>query len=169
MVQAFPAAFYFDYVGRKKDVVQFSFRPNPDFSPKDRETQMYCGMEGSLWIDAAQERMVEIKGKLTRDVSFGWGVFGRLYKGGIYEIAQTELAPGQWRITRLNVDVKGRILFFDSFRFLRKETDTRLHPTPESMTYQAAVTSLLNPSDSAAEEKPKPAASHAHTHQSSGH
>lgn len=171
MVQAFPAAFYFDYVGQKKDVLQFNFRPNPDFSPKDRETQMYRGMEGSLWINEAQERMVQVKGKLTKDVSFGWGVFGRLYKGGIYEISQTELAPGQWRITQLNVDVKGRILFFDTFRFLRKETDTHLHPTPESITYQAAVTTLLKSDDTANKQKPAVPSlpTHAHAHQGSGH
>jgi hypothetical protein len=171
MVRAFPAAFYFDYVGRKKDILHFSFRPNPDFSPKDRESQMYRGMEGSLWIDAAHERMVQIQGKLVKDVSFGWGVFGKLNKGGIYEIAQTELAPGQWRITSLTVDVKGRILFFDTFRFLRKETDTHLRPTPESMTYQAAVTALLGTSDASEKEKPAELSvpPRAHAHQSSGH
>jgi hypothetical protein len=155
MVQAFPLAFYFDFAGREKGLLHFTFRPNPDFSPKDRESQMYRGMEGSLWIDQAQERIVQIEGKLVKDVSFGWGILGRLSKGGIYEIAQTQLTPGKWRITTLNVDMKGRILLLDSFRFIRRETDTRLRPTPASMSYQAAVRALL--AAPAATDKDKPA------------
>jgi hypothetical protein len=171
MVQAFPLAFFFDFAGREKGLLHFTFRPNPEFSPKDRESQMYRGMEGSLWVDQAQERIVQIQGKLVKDVSFGWGILGRLSKGGIYEIAQTQLAPGKWRITSLNVDMKGRIFLLNSFRFIRRETDTRLRPTPASMTYQTAVTALL--ATSAATDKDKPAGPPAppktHTHQSSRH
>jgi hypothetical protein len=172
MVQAFPKAFFFDFIGREKGLLHFDFFPNPEFSPKDRETQMYRGMEGTLWIEPRQERLVQIQGKLVKDVSFGWGILGRLSKGGIYEIAQTQLSPGTWRITSLNVDVKGRILLLNSFRFLRRETDTRLRPTPASMTYQAAVTSLLD-APAVSDDKDKPAGPptppRAHSHQSSGH
>ena len=143
MVQAFPRAFFFDFVGREKGLLHFGFYPNPEFSPKDRETQMYRGMEGSLWLDPAQECIVKIEGKLVKDVSFGWGILGRLSKGGVFEIAQTQLAPGTWRITSLNVDMKGRILLLDSFRFVRRETDTHLRSTPASTTYQSAVKTLL--------------------------
>lgn len=145
LVRAFPEAFYFDYVGREKNVVHFFFHPNPDFSPKDRESQMYRGMEGSLWIDAGHQRMVAVEGKLVKDVSFGWGVFGKLNKGGIYEIAQAQVEPGRWRVTSLNVEMRGRIFLFDSFHFIRRETDTHFRPTPESVTYQEAVNSLLEP------------------------
>jgi hypothetical protein len=78
MVQAFPTAFFFDFIGREKGLLHFEFYPNPDFSPKDRETQMYRGMEGTLWIEPRQERLVQIQGKLVKDVSFGWGILGRL-------------------------------------------------------------------------------------------
>jgi hypothetical protein len=173
MVQAFPKAFFFDFIGREKGLLHFDFFPNPEFSPKDRENQMYRGMEGTLWIEPRQERLVQIQGKLVKDVSFGWGILGRLSKGGIYEIAQTQLSPGTWRITSLNVDVKGRILLLNSFRFLRRETDTRLRPTPASMTYQAAVTSLLDAPAVSDSDKDKPAGPptppRAHSHQSSGH
>jgi hypothetical protein len=169
MVQAFPKAFFFDFIGREKGLLYFGFHPNPEFSPKDRETQMYRGMEGHLWIDPAQERIVHIEGNLVKDVSFGWGILGRLSKGGIYEIAQTQLKPGMWRITTLNVDVKGRILLLESFRFLRKETDTRLQSTPASITYQAAVTALLAAPAVSDKDKPAgpPSPPQSHSHQSS--
>ncbi len=50
IVKAFPRAFFFDYAGLEKGLLRFNFRPDPDFSAKDRETQMYRGMEGSVWI-----------------------------------------------------------------------------------------------------------------------
>lgn len=143
MVKAFPVAFLFDFAGREKGLLRFDFHPNPEFSPKDRETQMYRGMEGTMLVEPVQERIVQVEGKLVKDVSFGWGIFGRLYKGGIYEIAQTQLSPGVWRITTLNVDVKGRVFFVDTFRFLRNESNTQIRPVPAAMTYLAAVKTLL--------------------------
>jgi hypothetical protein len=152
MIKAFPIAFIFDLVAREEGaILKFTFHPTPDFLPKDRETQMYRGMEGTVWIDVTQERIVRIEGKLVKDVSFGWGIFGKLYKGGTYEIAQTQISHGVWRITTLNVDVKGRIFVFGSFKFFRKESDSHLRATPASITYKRAVEILL------AETPPGPA------------
>lgn len=143
MVKAFPKAFFFDFVGRENGLLRFDFRPNPEFSPKDRETQMYRGMEGKVWVEPVHERIVQVQGKLVKDVSFGWGIFGHLNKGGIYEISQTQLSPGTWRITTLNVDVRGRMFFLSSFRFMRRESDSHFRPVSASLTYPAAVQTLL--------------------------
>ena len=143
MVKAFPRAFFFDFVDRENGLLRFEFRPNPEFSPKDRETQMYRGMEGKVWVEPVHERIVQVQGKLVKDVSFGWGIFGRLNKGGVYEISQTQLSPGIWRITTLNVDVKGRMYFLNSFRFMRRESNSHFRPVSASLTYPAAVQTLL--------------------------
>ena len=143
MVKAFPRAFFFDFVGRENGLLRFEFRPNPEFSPKDRETQMYRGMEGKVWLEPVHERIVQVQGKLVKDVSFGWGIFGHLNKGGIYEISQTQLSPGIWRITTLNVDVKGRMFFLNSFRFVRRESNSHFRAVSASLTYPAAVQTLL--------------------------
>jgi hypothetical protein len=144
MIRAFPLAFIFGPAVREADgLLKFTFRPRPEFSPKDRETQMYRGMEGTVWIDPDQERITHIEGTLVKDVSFGWGILGKLSKGGKYEIAQTQISPGIWRITTLNVDVKGRVFVFGSFKFFRKESNSHLSATPASMTYRHAVEILL--------------------------
>jgi len=143
MLKALPDALIFEFAGRENGLLRFNFHPNPDFSPKDRETQMYRGMEGELWLEPAQERIVRIEGRVVKDVSFGWGIFGRLNKGGIYQIAQTQISPGLWRITTLNVDVKGRILLVEGFRIFRQETNSRFRRTSSSMTYREAVQALL--------------------------
>jgi hypothetical protein len=144
MIKAFPQAVIFNYVGREDGLLLFTFRPNPEFSPKDRETQLYRGMEGSVWFEPVQERIVRVEGRLVKDLSFGWGIAGRINKGGTYQIAQTEVTPGVWRITTLNVDVKGRMFLFSGFRFFRKEKNTAFHPTSESLDYREAVQRLLS-------------------------
>jgi hypothetical protein len=143
IVKACPKAFFFDFAGSEKGLLRFDFRPNPGFSPKDRETQMYRGMEGSVWIEPVQERIVRIEGVLIKDVSFGWGIVGHLNKGGIYEIAQTQLLPGKWRITMLDVDLKGQTFLINSFRFQRKETNSRFQPISSEMTFHEAINELL--------------------------
>jgi hypothetical protein len=154
MVKAFPQAFFFDFAGSDKGLLRFNFRPDPEFSPKDRETQMYRGMEGSVWIEPVQERIVRIKGILVKDVSFGWGIVGHLYKGGIYEIAQTQLSPGRWRITALNIDLKGKMFLVNSFRFRRKEINSQFQPVTSEMTFTEAVKELL--ADPAQTDRKKP-------------
>jgi hypothetical protein len=144
MLKALPRALIFEFDGRENGLLRFTFRPDPDFSPKDRETQMYRGMEGTLWLEPRQERIVRIEGRLVKDVSFGWGILGRLNKGGIYEIAQTQISPGVWRITTLNVDVKGRLLLVNSFRMFREESNSHFRRTSVSMTYRDAVQALLS-------------------------
>lgn len=166
MVKAFPQAVLFDYAGRENGLLRFTFRPNPDFSPKDRETQLYRGMEGSVWIEPEQERIVRVEGKLVKDVSFGWAILGHLNKGGIYEIAQTEVAPSVWRIRTLNVDVKGKILLVSNFKFFRQEQDTNYRPTPASIHYRDAVEALLGqdtiiPEKGLSRSKPDAMRSHA--------
>jgi hypothetical protein len=160
VLKAFSKAFFFDFAGREHGLLRFNFHPNPDFSPKDRETQMYKGMEGSAWLEPVQERLVRIEGTLVKDVSFGWGILGHLNKGGVYVIAQTQVSPGSWRITTLNVDVKGRTFLVNSFHFLREEINTHLRPTPPGMTYREAVETLLSLDDQDANARSAPSTRH---------
>lgn len=142
MMQAFPSAFVFEPEGEQDGLLKFGFHPNRSFSPRDRETQVYRGMQGTVWVDPDQEMLTSIDGVLTRDVSFGWGIFGRLHKGGHYHVEQREVEPGVWRITTLALDLKLRV-FLDTRHLLRKEQDTDFVPTPAATTYQKAVEQLL--------------------------
>ena len=146
MLKALPKALIFDFAGRENGLLRFNFRPNPAFSPKDRETQLYRGLEGEMWLEPTQERIVRIEGRLVKDVSFGWGFLGRLNKGGIYQIVQTQITPGVWRITTLNVDVKGRVFLVESIRMFRQESNSHFRRTPSFIDYREAVETLLSSS-----------------------
>ena len=55
---------------------RLALKPNPNFTPPDREADVYHGMEGELWIDKDQQRIVRFDAHLVQDVNFGWGILG---------------------------------------------------------------------------------------------
>ncbi len=144
MARALPDAVSIEFSGAESNgQLRFTFAPNPHFSAKDRETKIYSGMRGTLWLDPHSERLTHVRGELFKDVSFGWGIVGRLRKGGKYEAAQTQVAPHVWRITTLNLDFHGSVLLFGSQRILRKESSSKFSPTPPDMTFKKATEHLL--------------------------
>jgi len=64
------------------NLVKLKFVPNPQFDPPDREARVFDSMVGFMWVDRDGMRIAEITGKLTRDVDFGFGLLGHLYRGG---------------------------------------------------------------------------------------
>jgi hypothetical protein len=144
LVTTLPDAFLFEFSGVESDgKLRFAFEPDPKFSPKNRETQIFKGMRGRMWIDPRHRRITRVQGELFKDVNFGWGILGRLSKGGRFEIIQSQVGPGAWRITTLDLEFKGKEFLFSSFRVLRKENSNRFKPTPPKMTAREALMHLL--------------------------
>jgi hypothetical protein len=144
MAAALPNAILLQFAGTEQDgQLRFTFTPNPAFSPHDRESQIYRGMRGTVWIDPVHERLTHVKGELFKDVTFGWGILGKLNKGGRYEAEQTQVAPGVWKMTLLDVDFRGSVFFFGRIRIQRKETSTDFAPSPPDLTIQAAIKQLM--------------------------
>jgi len=127
MVRALPDAFVYEYNGTQpgpngSEVVRLRFRPNPKFDPPTRETLVFQGMEGEMWIDPKIRRMAKIDGTMIKDVTIGWGILGRLDRGGRFIVEQGEVVPGRWETTKLSLDFNGKALLFKTIRI--KSTDT---------------------------------------------
>jgi hypothetical protein len=99
VLRSLPNAFVYEYAGAGQasmgPVEKFTFKPNPRFDPPDLETQVLTRMTGELWIDSSQERVTRLQGRLQQDIDFGWGILGRLYKGGSILIEQTDVGDHQ--------------------------------------------------------------------------
>jgi hypothetical protein len=124
---------FFSYADQG-DLIKLNFRPNPNFHPLSREDRVFHAMEGEMWIDHKQERLAEITGHLVQDVKFGGGVLGHLDKGGQFEVKQAEVAPGHWDITVLNVDLKGKALFFKTIGVHEKEYRSNFRRVADDLT-----------------------------------
>jgi len=142
VIRVLPRAFVYQYVGTGNGphgkVERFAFSPNPAFDPPDLETHALTEMTGELWVDAAQSRVVRLEGHLQQDVDFGWGILGRLNKGGWIVIEQASVANGQWRIVHFQMVMSGRVLFKTrSFDTMEDETD--FSSVPVGINYTQAI------------------------------
>lgn len=140
-----PSAFLYDFVGFEMGptgkLARYSFTPNPNFNPPDLETRVLGAMSGTILIDTSQERVARLEGHLTRDVDFGWGILGRLYKGGWIVIEQADVGWRQWRIVRFQMQMSGRVLF-KSRVFDTVQEESHFAPVPVGLDYARAIQML---------------------------
>jgi hypothetical protein len=148
VLRALPEAFVYQFASLDANgLAKFTFKPNPAFSPPDLETQSLTQMAGEIWIDTVRERVTHLDGHLIQDVDFGWGILGRLDKGGWIAMDQTEVAAGQWRIRRFQMAMSGRVLF-KTKSFDTTEDETEFTPVPPGIGYKQAI-ALLRAGDPA--------------------
>ena len=147
VLRAMPKAFLYEYVGTGSGpagaVEHYSFRPDPGYDPTDMQTQALASMGGDIWIDAAHERVTRLEGHLVNDVDYGWGLLGRLYKGGWIVVEQAPISGNQWRIVRFQMDIEGRVLFSTkSFQTVEQTYDYA--PLPVGLGYAQAIKLMRN-------------------------
>jgi hypothetical protein len=147
MVRLLPDAFLYTDAGTVQTVngpaYRLRFKPNPNFEPPDREAEVYAGMSGELWINQAEKRIARIDAHLIEDVDFGWGIIGRLYKGGSILVEQQDVGEHHWEQTHMVLNLTGKIMMFKNITFRTTETATDFKPVERNLTYQAAVHLLL--------------------------
>lgn len=142
VLRAMPHAFLYQYAGPGEAptglVEKFTFKPNPSFSPDNLETEPLPAMTGELWIDPQRQRVARLEGHVQQNVDFGWGVLGRLNKGGWIVLEQAEVGGGQWRIVRFQMAMSGRVVFKTRV-FDTTEDQTKFAPVPPNLGYQKAI------------------------------
>jgi hypothetical protein len=96
--------------GHLCDVIQLD--PNPDFHPHTLFQEAISRVTAKIWVDHAQTQLVHGEAHIVRDLSFGGGILGKLYRGGVFSLDQTEVAPGVWLATRYQYDFTARKFLF---------------------------------------------------------
>jgi hypothetical protein len=152
VMRALPSAFIYQYAGEAESpsgkVEKFTFHPNPSFNPPDLETEALTAMTGEIWVDAVQGRVSKLEGHLQQDVDFGWGILGRLNKGGWIVIEQADVGNHQWRIVHFQMVMSGRLVF-KTRTFDTVEDETQFLPVPAGLGYARAIQTLRSDSGSA--------------------
>lgn len=146
VIQAMPSAFLYTYAGPVSTLAgvraeRFTFAPNPRFDPSDLETEVLTTAAGELWIDPVHVRVLHMEASLQQDVDFGWGILGRLAKGGWIKIDQTEVLPGVWRITAFQMKMSARVLFRTKM-FETTEGESQFEPVPPGISYVEGIALL---------------------------
>jgi hypothetical protein len=145
VLRVLPEAFIYQYAGTVAagpvSAAKFTFSPNPSFVPPDLETEVLTALNGEIWVDPVQVRVLHLQASLQRDVEFGWGVLGRLYKGGWLNMDQTDVGDGVWRIVRFQMNMSARVLIrTKSFETL--EVESHYSPVPATLDYRQGIALL---------------------------
>jgi hypothetical protein len=145
MVAALPDAFLYEYAGTKNEepwgeVVMLKFKPNPNFDPPQRETAVYKGMQGTMAISVPAYHIARIEARLFRDVSFGWGILGRLDQGGQFLVEQKPIEGANgahWEPSHMVLHFTGKVLLFKTIRINEDDTTTDVRAVPNMTAAQA--------------------------------
>jgi hypothetical protein len=149
LVKALPDAFFYDYDGTEmgnadfgqpgEALVRLKSRPNPNYNPPTRVEQVIVGMQGTIVIDAQRLRIARIEGTLFRDVQLGWGILGRLDKGGHMRIERADTGDGTWDFRRMTLNFTGKILLFKNFSVASSEVFSDFRRVPANTTFAQGV------------------------------
>ena len=146
IVKALPDAFRYVYAdagnhtpGTAAGPVRLNFTPNPDYSPPSHVEQVLQGMEGFLLIDPKRRRIARIDGTLFKDVTFAWGILGRLDKGGYFRVQQADLGDGTWDITEMHLNITGKILLIKTITMASDEVFSDFRRVPDNLSFAQGV------------------------------
>jgi len=152
LMRSLPDAFNYTVTGVSKaptghELVRLTFKAKPGWTAPTHETRVLEGMDGDMVIDQTAGRIAEINGHLFKDVDFGWGILGRLFKGGKFIIHQAEVGQGKWEETQERLQFNGKILMLKSLTIDSNETMTDFRPVPSNITTAQALQLLQNPDE----------------------
>jgi hypothetical protein len=121
---------------------RLSFTPNPRFTPPDMEADLLRGVAGEVWIDPVQERLTRLDAHFIAEVDFGFGIIGKLNKGGTVLLEQTDVGGHDWELTRLTLHVTGKALMVKSLSFQITEEASGFAQVPAGLKYRDAIQML---------------------------
>jgi hypothetical protein len=164
ILKALPDAFLYEYdgtetgrpgVGKPGDpLLRLKFRPNPRYDPPSHVEQVLVGMQGVVLIDAQEEQIARIDGTLFKDVGFGWGILGRLDRGGRFQVDQAEVSDNHWTIARMDLTFTGKMLLFKSIHIKSTEIYSDFHPVPADLTFAQGIELLKQQQAAVAQNQP---------------
>lgn len=134
LVEMLPHGFLYHHDSVEGPYIRLRFEPNPDFDPPTREAMVFHCMAGTMLVDSQSKRLVELRGKLIRNVDFGWGLLGRLAKGGTFLVKRQEVGDGHWENTLLDVHIHGKALFFKTINAEQHEVDEDFQRVPDGLS-----------------------------------
>ena len=121
-----------------------TFSPNPSFEPPDVEANIFRGLAGEVWIDQAQERLTRLDAHVIANVDFGWGILGKLDKGGTIQLEQSDIGNHDWELTSMKLNLKGKALLLKSLNIQLTEQATHFSQVPPGVDYRKAIQLLQN-------------------------
>ena len=115
-VEAARQAFHTTWAGREtrngRTVAVLALEPNPSYVAQTMLENVLTHTRMKIWVDEASGNIVHAEAEIIRDVPFGGGLLGKLYRGARFSIDTAEVAHGFWAPVRVQYDYTGRKFLF---------------------------------------------------------
>jgi hypothetical protein len=138
IVGLLPDGFLYQFDGVEGEDIRLTYQPNPAFKPPTYEARVFHGMAGTLWVNAREKRLSRLQGRLVANVDFGYGLLGRLDKGGSFDMERVEATPGNWKTRVLNVHITGHVILLKNIGKDQEELRSDFHQVPGNLTLEEA-------------------------------
>lgn len=142
IVRMLPNAFLYEYDGEENGCFRLRFRPNPDYPSHSIEARIFHSMSGVLLVDARYKRLAGLEGHIDQNVDFGFGILGRIYKGGWFNLQRVRVSSTDWKTDRLEMHLNIRALLVTSFARETSETRGGFEAVPAEMSIAQGVALL---------------------------
>jgi len=142
IVALLPEAFLYEYAGEENGCYRLRFRPKPEYPARSIEARIFHAMSGELWVSIRYKRLARLDGHLEENVDFGYGILGRLYKGGWFQLQRTRVSDNDWKTERLEVHMKGRAMLFKTIARETSEYRSGFSPVPAGISLGQGVSLL---------------------------
>jgi len=145
LLKMLPEAFLWTIASETSELVTLNYVPNPNFEGPDYQAKVMSTMAGQLVVVRKGNHIKTFRGSLTEDFKIFGGVFGRLYKGGTFDVERREVAPGFWEITETHVHIAGHVFVFHTIGEQQDEVKSDWKPSPAKNLTEAARLLNANP------------------------
>jgi hypothetical protein len=137
-----PDAFVYEYDGEENGCYRLRYHPNPQYPASTIEARIFHAMSGTVWVDARAKRLARLEGHVGENVDFGFGILGRLYKGGWFRLVRVQVSPTDWKTESLEVHMNIRALLVKTFARETSEMRGGFEPVPAGMTLEQGMALL---------------------------
>ena len=142
LMRLMPDAFQCTYDGIENGNLKLKFQPNPSYNPPTFEARIFHALAGEIWINPSQKRLVRLKGRTIEQVEFGFGLLGRIDKGGVFAVQREQVSATQWKTNLVYVNVTGRLILFKTINKDQREVRSDFKPVSPDLSLQMAVNML---------------------------
>lgn len=139
LLEMLPEAFTWKVVKATETEDTLQFAPKPDFKPTNLQARVLSAMAGEVVVDRRQHRMKTLSGRLTYDVTIGFGLLGRMKEGGTFRVERREIKPGLWQIVETHVHIDGKALMFKQIGQQQDEIQSDFSEVPGKATMEQAA------------------------------
>jgi hypothetical protein len=129
-----PEAFVYTDSGIENGNRHLRYTPNPNYTAHSIEARFFHTLSGDLWIDARMKRLRRLEGHMNDNLDIGFGLLGRVNRGGWFLMVREPVGPADWKTSQLQMHISGKLLMFKTLARETNETRGGFEPVPAGLS-----------------------------------